>query len=161
MIDHIYKWSKKLLAISVAIMAVVIIFQVISRNIFDYTLVWAEELAKYMLVWSTFIGASVAVRDREMAALDLLDNMLKGKWVAWHRIILQLLSIFFLVFLAFYGTKLSFEPGVYRQVSPAMRIPVYYLYMSIPISAVLMIIYMIEDIWKTIRKTSRRKEAAE
>ena len=54
-------------------MTLVVAAQVLSRYLFNHSLFWSEELARYFLVWLSFLGASVAYRRKVHPGIDLLQ----------------------------------------------------------------------------------------
>ena len=61
-IDHvvntILRWG---VMIMLSVMSVVVFAQVVFR-IVHLSIPWSEELSKYLLIWSTFMGAALCVR---------------------------------------------------------------------------------------------------
>ena len=72
-------WIERSLAVLGISMAGVVILQVIFRYIFNNSLFWSEELARYLLVWLTFLGASCAYHRRVHPSIDLITNRLDEK----------------------------------------------------------------------------------
>lgn len=151
MMTFLYRFNRWLLFGTVAVMVLVTIMQVISRYFFGYSFVWSDELAKFMLVWTTFIGTCVGIRDKEMPSMELFENSIKGKLKVIHKFLLHALNLFFIGFLLYYSAKLATQPSVYLQVSPALRLPMIYVYMIVPISCVFMILLTIGEIVQFIR----------
>ena len=67
-----------LVCISAAMIAVVVL-QVVCRYLFNNSLFWSEELARMLLVQITFLGASVAFRNRLHIAVDILAARLRPR----------------------------------------------------------------------------------
>ena len=53
---------RQTLVAMVAAMTVIIIIQVFLRYLFLYSLSWSEEVARYLMIWASFLGASLAVK---------------------------------------------------------------------------------------------------
>ena len=60
-------------------MTATVILQVFSRYILNHSLFWSEELARYLLVWLTFIGATVAYHRNMHPGVDFLFKRLDRK----------------------------------------------------------------------------------
>ncbi|SDJ92443.1 TRAP transporter small permease [Natronincola ferrireducens] len=128
-------------------MIVSISLQIIFRVFFN-ALVWTEEAARYLLVWSSFLGATLAYKRKMHIAVtfgvDLLPSSLKKPVV----LLSIVLSMLFFGVSAYYGFKLI-SMQVY-QLSPALRLPMKYIYLGIPLSFIVMFIHGISLILDNI-----------
>ena len=132
------KLATWLTIVSVAVMSLAVLAQVIMRYFFQNPLIWGDELAKYALAYMTFIGASVALRKGELACMDLLVDKFPP---AAKRIVLMLvmsLNIALIVFLLVCAVNLLGQRSVLTQSSPAMGLPMQYVYACMPIGLFLM-----------------------
>ncbi|MFZ5754493.1 MAG: TRAP transporter small permease [Bacillota bacterium] len=133
-------FSRFMTILSVGIMSVIVTAQVFFRYFLKNPIFWAEELARYALVWMTFIGAAVALRQGMLANMDLIVGKLPAKMRRGVFTIVSLLNIVLLGFLFYYSIKLVGEPSVLSQKSPAMGIPMSYVYLGMPIGLFLLIL---------------------
>ncbi len=134
------KLATWLTIVSVAVMALVVLFQVIMRYFFRDPLVWGDEMAKYSLAFMTFIGASVALRRGELACMDLVVDKLPKSVQKPLAVLVTLLNICLISFLLYCSINLMGQRSVLTQVSPAMGVPMQYIYSCLPIGMSLMII---------------------
>jgi C4-dicarboxylate transporter, DctQ subunit len=111
---------------------------VITRYSFGYSIKWAEELTRYLLIWVTFIGSSVCVRKDKHVGIDvLLAKCPTGmRWIL--KLIIAIIGFLFSVILAFYGWNITYSVILSGQLSPAMMLPMYLVYISIPVGGILM-----------------------
>mgnify|MGYP003608844836 FL=1 len=58
-------------------MTLVIFLQVIFRYFLLQSLSWSEEVARYLFVWLTFLGASVVARSRSHITVESVVNRIK------------------------------------------------------------------------------------
>jgi TRAP-type C4-dicarboxylate transport system permease small subunit len=146
-IDRIGKvldiFARRLTQLCVATMAVVVTMQVIWRYFLGNPLVWAEELARYALVWMTFIGAAVALRAGQLAAMDLVVTRFPPKVQKHINFLASLASCVLLAFLFYCSVNLVGMPSVLMQKSPAMRLPMSYVYMALPLGLGLLLLQSI------------------
>jgi len=75
-------------------------FQIIGRNLFQYTIPGLEVLLRALVLWITFLGASIATTRKRHIAIDALGRVLKPKTQMIVSIITGLLSIFVCILLA-------------------------------------------------------------
>lgn len=133
------KVARGLTQLCVAIMVVAVVLQVIWRYFLGNPIIWAEELARYALVWMTFIGAAVALRAGQLACMDLVVNLFPVKIKRAIITVANLASFILLLLMLYYSVILVGEPSVVAQRSPAMRIIMSYIYLAMPIGLGLMV----------------------
>lgn len=132
------KLATWLTIISVGVMALAVLAQVVMRYFFQNPLVWGDELAKYALAYMTFIGASVALRKGELACMDLAVDKLPASWKKPVAVVVMLLNMALIVFLLVCAVNLVGQRSVLTQSSPAMGVPMQYVYACMPVGLFLM-----------------------
>ncbi|WP_274648681.1 TRAP transporter small permease [Paenibacillus humicola] len=121
-----------------AVMSVIIVVQVFCRFVIDYPLTWSEEAARYLMVYTVFLGASLALRNHKMIAIEIVIESVKPKVRKVLRIVVMLVSLVFLFMLLFKGMDMVGIVG--KQSSAGIGVSMDIPYMAIPIGAALMII---------------------
>lgn len=139
--------SRFIAGTTVAVAAVIVIAQVFVRFFMGFSFPWGDELARYLLVWTTFLGAGSALKEGKMASVTLIVDKLPPTLVRAVSLVVDLTICFFLVIVIYYGTRLVTSPTILRQVSPAMRLPMYWAYGVIPVSALFMLVHTIVLMW--------------
>lgn len=119
---------------------VVAVIQVIARYGFNNSLYWSEELIIYALISMSFLASSMGVRYAAHIAVEVLPVLAGPKVARILHIVATILGMLFALMLIWYGGALSFKTLQVGQLSPAMRIPVGYVYAVIPISGLLMLL---------------------
>ena len=71
--DHLEELCLTLLLIGIS---AIMVTQVIARYVFNYSLSWSDELARYCLVWSAFLSVSFCVKKRISIKIDQVQNAL-------------------------------------------------------------------------------------
>lgn len=155
--ERVYKFSIYLLLFLVSVMVLSVCIQVINRNSLQFSLFWLDEIARFSLVWATFIGASIALKDKELIALDLISNRLSSKAKKVFDLIIEIIVFLFILVLFYYSIKLMFDPSVLDQRSSALRMPQSFVYLSIPVSMLFMAVYTFSNITQTLEKGGNRK----
>ena len=61
-----------------AIMTILVFIQVVMRYVFSNSLSWSEELARFIFLWLSWIGASYAVKERSHFRVEMFADMIKG-----------------------------------------------------------------------------------
>ncbi|MBP1930143.1 TRAP transporter small permease [Ammoniphilus resinae] len=148
--DLLNKGLGYLLAIMLAIMTIVIFAQVFCRYVLGDSLLWSEELSRYIMVWGVFIGSALAVRYHSLISLEVLPQRLP-KNVANHlRKVVYLVVVVFCYYLFTNGMEMTQQ--VTMQKSAALRLSMAIPYSSVPIGTLLIflntVVVFIESLWK-------------
>lgn len=108
--------------ILMCILTILIFIQVIMRYIFQNSLVWSEELARYCFVWLIYIGAAYGCKKMQHIKIDAALLLFPKKIRPYIVILSELLIISFAVYILITGTSLVNFQIVYGKVSSAMEI---------------------------------------
>lgn len=128
-------------------MIISISLQIIFRVFFD-ALTWTEELARYLLVWATFLGTTLAYkRGMHISVTFLVNSFPKNirKIVVVCSILFSI--IFFIVSVLFGFRYMNMQA---HQVSAALRFSMRWVYLVIPIGFIIMIIHGITAILEEV-----------
>ncbi len=149
-LDKLETVEKVFLAVTVAIMIFVIVYQIVLRYVFSAANSWSEELARYLFIYDVMIGAAIATRRNSHLQVDFLINLLPPKVKCMFTIVATAVGIVFLGFLFTYSLTLcqTASNNMSAGVPVSMSVP----YACIPIGAVLMVLTSIEVILKNIEQ---------
>ncbi|MGI5966904.1 MULTISPECIES: TRAP transporter small permease [Anaerotruncus] len=137
-----YQVSKKTGAFMLLVLIVTVTMGIISRYLFNNPFTWVEELATFLFVWISFLGATTATYEKRHVAVDFLVSKLPGSVNGMIKIIVYLFILAFMVMIVA-GSFILFP--TMQHVSVALRIPRYCYYISITLSSVMMFsIYLAE-----------------
>ena len=148
------------LAVALATMTVVVFTQVVFRLI-SSSLPWSEELSRYLMVYLTYVGASVGVKRKSHIAIEFVTSKFPLKIQYAVEIIANLICLACCAVIFYYGIKLV--NITMMQKSPAMRIPMGTAYFALVLGASLMIIHFVNntvDTVITLFKKDNGKEVA-
>jgi TRAP-type C4-dicarboxylate transport system permease small subunit len=130
-------------------MTAVTFAQVFFRFVIVHSLPWSEEFSRYALVWASFLGGSIALkRGLHIGVEAFIANLSKEK----KRLIYLITLVIILIFLAVVTIK-GFQMASFnmKQSSPAMRIPMGFPYLAIPVGSLLMMVHLLNELtlgWK-------------
>ena len=130
-------------------LVIVTTLQVVFRVAFN-ALTWSEEMSRYLLVWGTFFGATLAYKRGNHIAVTFVIDFFPAKFRVWFNILTYLLSLAFCYIVVQQG--LSMIQMQVFQVSPALQLPMKYVYWSIPVSFGIMIIHTFAGITDELHK---------
>lgn len=149
-LDKICIWM--LIVISV-VMTACLALLIFGRNIFGQSFAAVEEISRYSLVWLTFIGASVAYRRQEHMGFDyIIVNFLKKKVQRVVLVIKEVMVFLIILCMIYYGKDLVTLN--FHERSLQAFIPMGYVYIVIPFSAVVMLFHCITHIYSQARGIS-------
>ena len=82
------------LVILLGTMIGVSVFQIINRQLLDgaFSLTWADELVKIIVLWLAMVGSVAACRDNKHIRIDLISHVLSGPVVAWSKVVVDLFA---------------------------------------------------------------------
>lgn len=117
---------------------------VVSRYIFEYSLPWADEIARYGLVWLVYIGMVSSLVRGQHVCVELLLSRYQGKLRIWMLNLIDLLGML-LFGVLLYGGVLLVEMAR-SQITPGLGISKSWVYAAVPIGAALMLIEYVSRI---------------
>lgn len=142
---HLDNAEEYLLVASLAFNVALVFLQVVMRYVFHNSLSWSEELARYVFLWQTWLGASYAVKEHRHLRVEMLADLLKGRPRLLFELFVLIIWFAFSLFLAYEGTKLTLFLAESGQRSAAMEIPMSWVYASVPVGCGLMALRLIVE----------------
>ena len=139
--ENLAKGEAAFLIAIVAVMTVVVFLQVLYRYVFAQPLQWSEELARYLFVWLSIIGAALALQKKGHFGLDFLYKRLPNRFRRTAEFPVYLLMGIVISVILFQGIILVQKTAL--QESPAMGISMAWAYASLPVGGALMAIHLI------------------
>jgi len=135
---------KLLLTACMAMMVVVVTWQVISRYALGDPSAWTEEVARMLLIWVGLLGGVYAYREKAHLGLDLLFQKVGPTGRRRLNMITDLCcGSFALAVLVVGGGALVQLTWELRQTTAALGIPMAWFYTVLPISGLLIVYYSI------------------
>jgi TRAP-type C4-dicarboxylate transport system permease small subunit len=113
--------------------------QIVCRMYFT-ALVWSEELSRYLLVWSTFLGASCVYKRMGHINVSVVQDICPPGARRVLKTLAHLVCGAFFVIAIYYGIRYMGLQS--RQLSAALRIPMPWMYLAIPVGCGLMLLHV-------------------
>jgi TRAP-type C4-dicarboxylate transport system permease small subunit len=120
-------------------MAVIVAVQVFFRYVLNQSLFWSEELARFLLVWLTFLGASVAYYRKANPGVDVLYARMGPSLRRATTLVIHLVSIGLFAVMLVYGWR--FAHFVRLQISPALNLPKWIVMSVVPVSGSILLVH--------------------
>lgn len=118
----------------------VALLQVFFRYALNSSLSWPEELARFALVWFVFLAVAILTRRNRHIVIEMLPRALSPAGQRVHACVARAVSACCLVFLFFCGTDLVDNASF---ISPALEIPLKFVYLAIPAGAALAFLFVV------------------
>jgi TRAP-type C4-dicarboxylate transport system permease small subunit len=131
-------------------MLVLVSAQVFFRYVLQVSVPWTEEAARWFYAWQVFLGSALAMRARIHLQITVLSDRFSGR----PRAVLDLLSaVTGLGFLAgiIWGSLLMIR-AVYPVQAGSFPVSTSYLYLSIPVGLITMVVLAAHDVASSVRK---------
>jgi TRAP-type C4-dicarboxylate transport system permease small subunit len=137
---------------SMLAIVVIMITQVIARYVFNASLIWAEEVCRYILIWQSFLLIGIAYHQGELIVLDMLPAKLSPVTRLLIRVIVALPVCYFLYLMVRHG--IIYAGRFNAQTIPAIdfiwtslvgkpaHVPVFWVYVAVPVGCAILLAHI-------------------
>ncbi|CAB1058643.1 hypothetical protein D1BOALGB6SA_3399 [Olavius sp. associated proteobacterium Delta 1] len=130
------------------LMSVIVVVQVFSRYLFNYSFVWAEELVRYLMIWMVMIGAARVQAMGEHIRIDFFPMLAGARGRRLMDTFFRLCTLTFLIIIFVKGIKIAAFNRLFE--SSGLRISMLWPTLAIPIGAFLIILYTLKGLFVDI-----------
>lgn len=147
-IDH--RFEEVFIVLGFLIFITLINLQVLNRYILPFIEIanittWTEEISRYIFIYISYLGASLAIKKRESIQVDLLVDKLPVNIQKSIRVANTLFMFYFSYYLIRGGfTMITFQLET-QQTSPALAMPMAIPYSAVPIGFLIIAIRMLQN----------------
>ncbi len=135
------------LFLTVMVALISLFFNVILRYGFNYSLAWSEELVREVIIYTTLIGCSAAVKQRSMIKIDAVVQILpRTKMVLTY--FSNLVTLVFSVMMMTYGWQLAVMQVHTHQKTIILQIPLVYIFAILPLMGAMMMFRTLQVIYQ-------------
>lgn len=127
-----------LLVTSLAASVLFLVADIALRVIANIALPWAAEATRYAIVWLVFIGGSRAAMTGAHITIDALPEFLPERLSGIVTRLALVVSAVSCAVLAWLGASLVMRMMSFRQLSPSLEIPMWWVYLALPLGFALM-----------------------
>ena len=131
-------------------MALIVVIQVFCRYVLNHSLFWSEELARYLLIWLTFLGTSSAYFRHVHPGVDVIYSRMPEKIKKISSIMVHLVCLGIFGIMIIYGSQFAWF--VRFQISPALSLPKWIIAGIIPISGLVLMLHGLVFLMDELRK---------
>ena len=123
-----------------AVMTVLVIANVFSRYLLNHSIVWVEEVTRYMMVWVGFVGSGLVLRYGAHIAVDAFQDILSPKIARAIRVVIVALLALTFAYLTWLGIR--YVGFAWDQETPILNWNTGLVLLAIPIGSALMLIHL-------------------
>ena len=136
-----------LLVLLMGLMVLNVLWQVFSRYVLGEPSAFTDELARFLMIWLGLLGAAYVSGKKGHVAIDVLAKRASVKNQEWlKRGVSSFIILFCLAAMVTGGGWLVFTTYELKQLSPALGLPLAYVYIVIPLSGLIVVYYKFFDI---------------
>ena len=140
-LDHVVaRIEAGVVIVLVSFLTAVTFAQVVTRYGLDDPLIWSEELARYLFVWVSMVGAALAIREGSHFGLDLLIRRVPTLRVILAPVVTTIVIVFLAIVL-----KTGIDETRLASTQFAMTFPMrmQWAYLALPVGAGLMLFHLV------------------
>ncbi|MBY5989880.1 TRAP transporter small permease [Roseovarius atlanticus] len=141
-LEHIFVvlngWA---LILMLSAMALIVGANIFLRYFTAQSLPWADEAARYLMIWLTFTGAGLILRIGGHVAITNLQDKLPAIGQKLLRTLIVLILLTFFAYMVHVGWQ--YAQRMQFQVTPALRLPFLYVYAAMPVGFALLIVHLL------------------
>lgn len=128
-----------------------IFYGVIMRYVFNEPKAWVEEVVRYLIIWGTFLGFAIALRHNQHIQVDIFYDKLSKRGKKILDYFATCVSVLFCLIYTYYGFLLVESRYHSGMVSLDVGIPMWIVYLILPLSGLLFLFRFIERLVQLIR----------
>jgi TRAP-type C4-dicarboxylate transport system permease small subunit len=148
-----------ILVILLVIINLVMLAQIIARYVFNDSMSWPEEFSRYCYVWTVFLSISYTIARGNMLRVTVVMDLFPAKLQSTIRILCDLIMLaLFWVFFRHAVSVVGHIKNVTHEISSAMRIPMWLVYMSTVVGFALSLVRMVQVFIRDVRRFNEKAE---
>lgn len=151
--------EETILMILLVAIAVVMMAQVVMRYFFRQSMSWPEEFCRFCFVYSGFISMGYCVRRGKMLKVDILVTFFPKFLQRVLDLVGRVVTLLFFAYLGFYAYQATMNSYRGGMTSPAMEVPMWFIYAAVLIGSALGFIRQIQDLYRFFKPAEVEKEA--
>lgn len=149
--------EKYFLIATLIFMVIIITIQVVARMLGN-SLIWTEEVTRYVMLYQIWVGAAYAVKRDAHLRIDVIKQKVSQHGKLKIEILVLILWTIFTLWLTIKSSSLTKILLDRNQLSPAIQIPMGYAYASVPVGCGLMTIRLCQKLYLNLKEYFKEQE---
>lgn len=138
-------------------LALIVFLQFFTRYILNDSLAWTEEIARYGLIWITFLGAAIVTRRKLHIGVEVLLHFLPARPARVLLACIDLITTAFVGLLAYFSTIILERMHIQRMT--IIDLPMSVVYAGVAVGCFLMLARQLQILWRNVRDGWRKAQA--
>ena len=145
--DKLNRVLEVILIMLLGVMVINVSWQVFSRYVLANPSSFTDELARYLMIWLGVLGTAYVSGKRLHVAIDILHSQLSlSSQKTMQKVIFSIVILATFLIFIIGGSRLVYLSYLLGQKSAALQIPLYLVYVCVPLSGACIIFYKINDL---------------
>lgn len=144
------KINEIILLLAISVMFILVFANVIGRYFFSYSISWASEISRYLMISGAFLGMGLAMKESRHSSFNIFQDALPGLPRKLVRIIVAVIILGLMFLLMILGAQ--YAVLYMNNPTEVLRWPVGYWYLTVPVGAFLFIFHFLFGIREYINK---------
>ncbi|MCJ7596635.1 MAG: TRAP transporter small permease [Desulfobacterales bacterium] len=132
------------------LMSLLVVIQVFSRYLFNFSFVWLEELVRYLMIWMVMIGAALVQANNDHIRIDFFPMLAGPRGKRIMETLFRLCTLLFVFILLYKGVKAVYFNRLFE--SSGLRISMLWPTLAIPLGALLVGLYTGFDLLRDLNR---------
>lgn len=142
--------------VTLGLMTILVVYQVITRYVFNAPSPFSEALSQYLFVWMIMFGSAYVYGSREHLTIDLLKDKFSPKLNMIVEVIANICLFAFILLVCVYGGW-KYTASQVNRIDPSLHISMAILYTSVPFTGVITLYYAVYNCICSIRDYQQGK----
>lgn len=135
------RWVERFCAALLAVLLVDIWIGVFGRYVFELPVTWAEELARYLMIWAALLAVSCGIARREHVAVTAVISRLPNRVRRWLHVGIDVLAFAFFAFIGYFGIGMT--QGGATQYATIFEMTMVIPFAAVPVSSALACVQLV------------------
>ena len=145
--DKLNRVLEVILIMLLGVMVLNVSWQVFSRYVLANPSSFTDELARYLMIWLGVLGTAYVSGKRLHVAIDILHSQLSlSSQKTMQKVIFSIVILATFLIFIIGGSRLVYLSYLLGQKSAALQIPLYLVYVCVPLSGACIVFYKISDL---------------
>lgn len=140
------KFPRMVMGVLLFCAVIINVANVVSRHVFQSSIVWAEEVLIFIFIWIVFIGAVSVTMGKAHLKMDFLSMTIPASFSKVFEVASNLLSIAVCLIVVYASTAAITPLWRFKQLSVVSEIPMYIPHFAIPLGFGLMVVLLIVNL---------------
>lgn len=151
------KLEEYILIILFPFMTIIVFASTMTRYLELGSMPWSEELARYIMIWMAYIGASLGVKRNAHLGVEVIVNLFPKKIKKYAGILRVVIMVLFNVLVIKFSYEIIMHQINIEQTSPAMAIPIWVAYLAVPVGSFMMCLRTVQVLINEKKGTSKKE----